>query len=103
MPYPSMHRLRALSAGGGGGGGGGVYQDLKGYARLPVAWDRHGSLVPKWTWPAVAWTRPLLSWLSSPGVLPSPPVRERNPPWSAPVSSEEELRWQRLVTFSLPG
>jgi len=29
--------------------------------------------------------------------------RGRNPPWSAPDPSEEELRWQRLVTVPLPA
>ena len=24
-------------------------KDLKRYAKLAVAWDRHGSLVPRWT------------------------------------------------------
>ena len=36
-----------------------------------------------------------------PGYSP-PPMRERNPPWSAPVPSEEGLRGQRLVVISLP-
>jgi len=51
--------------------------DLKRYARLAVAWSRHGSLVPRWTWPAVAWTRPLLSWFCSVPERPTPPKRRR--------------------------
>jgi len=39
----------------------GLIKDLKRRCQLAVAWDRHGSPVPRWTCPAMAWTRPLHS------------------------------------------
>ena len=39
--------FRVLNLGGGGGGGQELIIDLKRHARLAVAWNRHGSPVPK--------------------------------------------------------
>jgi len=57
-----------------------LINDLKRYGRLAVAWNRHGSPVPRWTL-----TRygpddtPTLLALHSTG-YPPPPSRERGPP-----------------------
>jgi hypothetical protein len=34
-----------------------LIEDLKRHTQLTIAWSRHGFLVPRWTWPAMAWRR----------------------------------------------
>ena len=58
----------------------GLIKDLKRHCQLAVAWDRHGSPVPRWTLTRYGLDKtPTLLALQSTG-YPPPPARERGPP-----------------------
>jgi len=63
----------------------GLIKDLTRHGQLAVAWDRHGSPVPRWTLTHSGLDKtPALLALQSTG-YPPPPARERGSPWSVRV------------------
>ena len=79
-------------------------KDLKRHGRLAVAWDQHGSPVPRWTLTRYGLDNtPTLLALHSTG-HPPPPSRERahHEAYSSAARRSREVRGQRLATTSFP-